>query len=61
IAEALAPRAFRFDPFGLVSGYRAYLIYTGLAAKSNSELAKLGITRRDIPRIAAEAADLQIN
>lgn len=57
IAEALAPGAFRFDPFGVVSGYKAYLIYTGLAAKSDPELAALGLTRSDLPRVALQAAE----
>lgn len=57
IAGALAPGAFRFDPLGFVSGYKAYQIYTGLAAKSEQELASLGLTREELPRFAMRAAD----
>ncbi len=58
IAETLAPGSFRFDPFGLVSGYKAYLIYTGLAAKSDGELAKLGLSRKDLPHAAMQAVNI---
>lgn len=57
IAEALAPGTFRFDPLGIVSGYKAYLIYTGLAAKSDKELAAMRLDRRDLPRVAMDAAN----
>ncbi|SLN64178.1 hypothetical protein ROJ8625_03253 [Roseivivax jejudonensis] len=55
IVSAIAPRKFKFDPLGLVSGYRSYTIYTRLAAKSDAELAELGIARTDLPRVAMEA------
>ena len=55
IAETIVSTKFRFDPLGLVSGYKSYLIYSGLAAKSDAELAGMGLTRHDIPRVAAEA------
>ena len=55
IARTLAPGTLRVDPFGFVSGYKAYLIFTGLSAKSDSELAELGLTRPDLPRAAMEA------
>lgn len=58
IAASFAPGSFRFDPFGLVSGYKAYLIYTGLDAKSDSELAEIGLSRRDLPRAAMTAANV---
>lgn len=58
IADAFAPGAIRFDPLGIVSGYKAYMIYTGLAAKSDAELADLGMKRTDIPRVAMQAANL---
>lgn len=57
IADALAPGAIRFDPLGIVSGYKAYQIYTGLAAKSDTELAALGLDRTELPRFAMKAAD----
>ncbi len=57
VADALAPGAFRFDPLGLVSGYKAYLIYTGLAAKSDEELTLLGLHRTELPRVAIEAVE----
>lgn len=56
IAEAFAPGRFTLDPFGLVSGYKAYLIYTGLATKSEEEIAAMGLKRQDLPRIAMTAA-----
>ena len=57
VAEMLAPGSFRFDPMGLVSGYKAYLIHTGLSAKSDRELAEIGLTRADLPRVAMRAVD----
>lgn len=57
LAETLAPGSFRFDPFGLVSGYKTYQIFTALSAKSDAELADLGITRTDLPAMAIKAAD----
>ena len=57
IAEALAPGSFRIDPLGMVSGYKAYLIYTGLAAKNDAELAVLGLDRKDLPLVAMKAAN----
>lgn len=56
VARTFAPGSFTFDPFGLVSGYKAYLIYTGLSARSDSELADMGIERTDVPRVAFEAS-----
>lgn len=55
IVSAVAPMRFLRDPFGFVSGYRAYLVYTHLAAKSDDELAALGLTRTDLPRAAMTA------
>ena len=52
--DAVAPKRFLRDPFGLLSGYRAYLVYTSLSAKSDRELTALGISRTDLPRIAVE-------
>jgi hypothetical protein len=56
IAAAIAPGSIRFDPFGFVSGYKAYLIYTALAAKSDAELARMGLERSAISRVAMESA-----
>lgn len=56
IAEVLAPGSFRLDPLGLVSGYKAYQIYTGLSAKSDAELAELGLERANLPSVAMAAA-----
>lgn len=55
LIEAIAPKRFIRDPFGLFSGYRAYLVYTHLAAKSDEELAALGLTRATLPRVAIQA------
>lgn len=57
LASTLAPGALHADPFGLVSGYKAYLIFTGLSAKSDAELANLGLTRSDLPRAAMKAVE----
>ncbi len=57
IAETFAPGAFSADPFGLVSGYKAYRIFTALSEKSDAQLAALGLSRNDIPRAAMRAAD----
>ena len=56
IADAIAPKKFRTDPFGLFSGYRAYLVYTRLDAMADHELAAIGLDRRDIPQVAFDAA-----
>ena len=52
LINAVAPKRFLRDPFGLVSGYRAYLVYTHLAAKSDSELAALGVGRDTLAQTA---------
>ena len=41
--------------FGMIPGYRAYLAYTFLNAKSDEELAELGLDRSDIGRVAMSA------
>jgi hypothetical protein len=56
IARAFAPGTFHFDPLGIVSGFKAYLIYSGLSAKSDAELAELGLTRAEIGRASMDAA-----
>lgn len=55
IAEAIVPGRINFDPLGFVSGYKAYQIYTALDAKSDAELAALGLKRVDLPRVAVSA------
>jgi hypothetical protein len=45
-----------FDPFGIVSGFRAYRIYSDLDAKSDAELARIGLDRTTIARAAFDAA-----
>jgi hypothetical protein len=52
IISAVAPKRFLRDPFGFVSGYRAYLVYTHLNAKSEAELTVLNLNRSDLPRVA---------
>ena len=54
--DEIAPQRAMRDPLGLVSGYRAYLVFTHLNSKSDRELAKLGLTRAEIPQAAFEAA-----
>jgi hypothetical protein len=58
IVRALQPGTFNRDPLGLVSGFKAYHIHTALAARSDRELAALGLTRRDIPHAAMRTAKL---
>jgi hypothetical protein len=55
IITAVAPKRFLRDPLGFVSGYRAYLLYTHLSAKSDSELAELDLERAELPRVAMSA------
>ena len=50
--EAVAPKRFLRDPLGILSGYRAYLVYTRLSAKSDAELGILGVDRASLPRLA---------
>ena len=57
IAEAITPGQINFDPFGFVSGYKAYQIYTALDAKSDTELSALGLQRTDLPRVAMSAVN----
>jgi hypothetical protein len=55
IIAAVAPKRFLRDPFGFFSGYRAYLVYTHLSAKSDAELADLDLERTELPRVAMSA------
>jgi len=55
IAASVAPGRINIDPLGFVSGYKAYQIYTALAAKSDAELVSMGIKRIDLPRVAMRA------
>jgi len=56
-SKTLAARVAEWlrDPFGIASGYRAYAIYSTLEAKSDDELAAMGLKRTDLPRVAAKA------
>lgn len=55
IVDAVAPKHFMRDPFGLVSGYRTYLVYSYLDGRSDAELSEMGLSRRDLPRAAMES------
>ena len=55
LADAIAPKPLRFDPLGFVSGFEAYQIYTALAAKTDGELAALGLGRADLANAAMTA------
>ena len=57
IAEAIIPGQINFDPLGLVSGYKAYQIFTALDAKSDAQLSALGLKRVDLPRVAIGAVN----
>jgi len=52
IVNEVAPRRFRRDPFGLFSGYRAFLVYVHFSVMDDRQLASIGVNRQDIPRIA---------
>ncbi|MBD3677917.1 MAG: hypothetical protein HUJ27_05870 [Rhodobacteraceae bacterium] len=56
LIAAIAPKRGTFDLLGLVSGYRAYAIFTELNAKSDAELAALGLKRQDVARVAMNEA-----
>jgi uncharacterized protein YjiS (DUF1127 family) len=43
------------DPFGIFAGFRAYRMFQDLDAKTDRELAELGIERGDIARVAMDA------
>lgn len=58
LVDAIAPRRWNFEVFGLAAGWRGYRVYTALAAKSDAELAAMGLSRADLPRAAAEAMKL---
>lgn len=55
IARRLVPARRSRDRFGIFAGYRAYLVYQALEAKSDAELAALGLRRDDIARAAFAA------
>ena len=50
-------RKTRFDPFGIVSGFKAYWIYSDLTERSDAELSAMGIERSDLAHIAIEKAE----
>ncbi len=52
----VAPLRGGFDLFGIAAGLRAYRIYTTLDAKSDAQLAELGLRRTDTPAVAAGMA-----
>lgn len=54
--RSIVPGGIKRDPLGFVSGYRAYAIYTRLASLSDTTLAGMSIDRRDLPRVAMDAA-----
>ncbi|MGR3495970.1 hypothetical protein [Citreimonas sp.] len=55
LVDAIAPKRFVRDPFGLFSGFRAYRVHAHLSGKSDAELEQIGLTRADLPRVAMEA------
>ncbi len=54
IANAIAPKGGLKDFFGLLSGLRAYRVYTALESRSDPELRAMGLTRADLPRVAMQ-------
>jgi hypothetical protein len=55
ITNSVAPKGGLKDLFGLLSGLRAYRVYTALESRSDPELRAMGLTRKDLPRVALEA------
>jgi len=55
IANAIAPKGGLKDFYGLLSGLRAYRVYTALESRSDPELRAMGLTRADLPRVAMES------
>ncbi len=55
ILEQVAPRRVWRDPFGLLSGYRAYQIAGYFYGMSDEKLKSYGLTRGDIPKVAMQA------
>ncbi len=48
----IAAATGRFDPLGIVTGFRIYRVYTYLSQRSDVELHEMGIARDDIPQVA---------
>ncbi|KZM49536.1 hypothetical protein [Labrenzia sp. OB1] len=53
LVEEIAPKRFLRDPLGLFSGYRAFRVYVHLNGMSDGELARLGLTRKELPEVVS--------
>ncbi|WP_212524359.1 hypothetical protein [Actibacterium sp. MT2.3-13A] len=56
IIRDVAPRNFSRDFFGLLTGFRAFRIYSFLTEMSDAQLASLGLDRTNIARAAFDLA-----
>ena len=54
ITGSVGPKGGMKDLFGLLSGYRAYRVYSALESRSDAELRAMGLSRRDLPRVAMD-------
>lgn len=52
------PEKTEARPMGFLVGWRAFRIYSGLSKLSDAELARRGLNRIDLPRVAAIRAGL---
>lgn len=55
LLKSFAPGKAASGYLGLALGMRAYRVYVALDAKSDAELAEMGISRCDVPRVAFDA------
>lgn len=55
LLRKIAPASIKFDPLGLVSGYKAYRVWQHLSDMDDQQLAAHGISRSEIPRLAAQS------
>ena len=54
LLRKIAPKPSKFDPLGLVSGYKAYRVWQRLNDLDDQQLAALGVSRSEVPRLAAQ-------
>lgn len=55
LAGVLGLDRLRASARGMVSGYRAYQIYTGLDRMSDNQLRAMGLERAELPGLAMKA------
>ena len=57
VVHAVASFRLPADPLGLSYGFNAYQAYTALDAKSDAQLAAIGLNRSDVARAAMHVAN----